>query len=82
MSQAALAEKLGVAQRTVSAWECGNTVPYGRIIPLAAALGISPEKLFAEPPTVMDLIKAYHAGYAECAASVTSAVRMNPPWSL
>lgn len=48
LTQAELGELLGVGNKTVSRWECGNYMPDLAIIPqLAAELGITVNELFA-----------------------------------
>ena len=72
LTQAALAEKLGVSNRSVSRWETGKTMPdYALLSPLCEALGISINELFAAeripPPSVphydanvLRILKEYH----------------------
>ena len=46
ISQAYLAETLGVSVQSVSNWECGNTMPdISQIVPLAAVLSVSTDYL-------------------------------------
>ena len=46
ISQAYLAETLGVSVQSVSNWECGNTMPdIAQIVPLAAVLSVSTDYL-------------------------------------
>ncbi len=48
LTQAELAERLGVTNKTVSRWECGNYLPDIAIMPeLAAELGVTLSELFA-----------------------------------
>jgi transcriptional regulator with XRE-family HTH domain len=48
LSQAALAEQLGVSQQTVSKWLTGETQPRVKLLPaLAEALGMEPTDLSA-----------------------------------
>lgn len=48
MSQAALADRLGVSQQTVSKWLTGETQPRVKLLPaLAEALGLEPTDLSA-----------------------------------
>lgn len=48
MSQAALANRLGVSQQTVSKWLTGETQPRVKLLPtLAEALGLEPTDLSA-----------------------------------
>ncbi len=50
LTQAALAEKVGVTQGTVSRWERGDCQPEHRLIPLiASALCTVPSVLFPYP---------------------------------
>ncbi len=56
-TQAELAEKLGVSNRSISRWETGKTMPdYSLLSPLCGALGLSVNELFAAermpPPPV------------------------------
>lgn len=72
MTQAELAEKLGVSNRSVSRWETGKTLPdYALLPPLCEVLGISVNELFAAeripPPSVpqydanvLRILKEYH----------------------
>ena len=47
-TQAELAEKLGVSNRSISRWETGKTMPdYSLLSPLCGALGLSVNELFA-----------------------------------
>jgi transcriptional regulator with XRE-family HTH domain len=60
MSQAALAEQLGVSQQTVSKWLTGETQPRVKLLPaLAEALHMAPTELSAAlvaraEPTTLD----------------------------
>ena len=70
-TQAELADRLGVSNRSVSRWETGKTMPdYSLLSPLCEALGISINELFAAermppPPApqydqnVLQIIKEY-----------------------
>src|SRR6478672_4722872 len=49
MTQAQLAKRLGVAERTVRMWETSSTVPRARRFALAAELGLGEN--FAQPET-------------------------------
>lgn len=47
MTQAELAERVGVSEKVVSKWECGETKPSAEVLPaLADAFGISIDALF------------------------------------
>ena len=60
LTQAQLAEKLGVSNKTVSKWENGKCMPdYGIIQPLCAELGISVSELMAGEEQPQDSIRAY-----------------------
>lgn len=60
LTQAQLAEKLGVSNKTVSKWENGKCMPdYGIIQPLCAELGISVSELMDGEEQVRDSIRAY-----------------------
>ena len=46
MTQRELAERLGVSNRTVSKWECGDGMPeLANLLPLCAALGLTADEL-------------------------------------
>ena len=48
LTQAAMAEKIGVSSKTISKWETGNGLPDVSLLqPLAAALGVSLSELLA-----------------------------------
>lgn len=60
LTQAQLAEKLGVSNKTVSKWENGKCMPdYGIIQPLCAELGISVSELMDGEEQARDSIRAY-----------------------
>lgn len=60
LTQAQLAEKLGVSNKTVSKWENGKCMPdYGIIQPLCAELGISVSELMDGEEQPQDSIRAY-----------------------
>lgn len=60
LTQAQLAEKLGVSNKTVSKWENGKCMPdYGIIQPLCAELGISISELMDGEEQPQDSIRAY-----------------------
>ena len=60
LTQAQLAEKLGVSNKTVSKWENGKCMPdYGIIQPLCAELGISVSELMDGEAQPQDSIRAY-----------------------
>lgn len=60
LTQAQLAEKLGVSNKTVSKWENGKCMPdYGIIQPLCAELGISVSELMDGEEQAQDSIRAY-----------------------
>lgn len=49
-TQSQLAEKLGVSQPAITAWETGSAFPRANMLPaIAAALGCSIDDLFADP---------------------------------
>jgi len=51
MTQAALAEQIGVSSKTISKWETGNGLPDISLLqPLAGALGVSLRELLAGSP--------------------------------
>lgn len=63
LTQAQLAEKLGVSNKTVSKWENGKCMPdYGIIQPLCAELGISVSELMDGEEQPQDSIRAYNEG--------------------
>ncbi len=63
LTQAQLAEKLGVSNKTVSKWENGKCMPdYGIIQPLCAELGISVSELMDGEEQPQDSIRAYDEG--------------------
>ena len=63
LTQAQLAEKLGVSNKTVSKWENGKCMPdYGIIQPLCAELGISVSELMDGEEQPQDSIRAYDDG--------------------
>ena len=46
LTQRQLAEALGVSNRTVSKWECGDGLPeLANILPLCALLGVTADEL-------------------------------------
>lgn len=48
LTQAALAQRLGVTHQAVSQWECGDTMPDIMLLPkLAATLGVTIDSLFS-----------------------------------
>lgn len=48
LTQAALAQRLGVTHQAVSQWECGDTIPDIMLLPkLAATLGVTIDNLFS-----------------------------------
>lgn len=60
LTQAQLAEKLGVSNKTVSKWENGKCMPdYGIIQPFCAELGISVSELMDGEEQPQDSIRAY-----------------------
>lgn len=60
LTQAQLAEKLGVSNKTVSKWENGKCMPdYGIIQPLCAELSISVSELMDGEEQAQDSIRAY-----------------------
>lgn len=60
LTQAQLAEKLGVSNKTASKWENGKCMPdYGIIQPLCAELGISVSELMDGEEQPQDSIRAY-----------------------
>lgn len=49
-TQSQLAEKIGVSQPAITAWETGSAFPRANMLPaIAAALGCSIDELFADP---------------------------------
>ena len=51
MTQRALAEALGVSDRTVSKWECGGGLPeLANLLPLCALLGVTAYELLRGGP--------------------------------
>ena len=63
LTQAQLAEKLGVSNKTVSKWENGKCMPdYGIIQPLCAELGIGVSELMDGEEQPQDSIRAYDDG--------------------
>ena len=60
LTQAQLAEKLGVSSRTVSKWENGKCMPdYGVIQPLCTELGVTVSELMDGEEQAQDSIRAY-----------------------
>ena len=46
LTQRALAEAMGVSNRTISKWECGEGLPeLANILPLCALLGVTADEL-------------------------------------
>ena len=51
LTQRALAEALGVSDRTVSKWECGGGLPeLANLLPLCALLGVTADQLLLGGP--------------------------------
>lgn len=60
LTQAQLAEKLGVSNKTVSKWENGKCMPdYGVIQPLCTELGVTVPELMDGEEQAQDSIRAY-----------------------
>ena len=60
LTQAQLAEKLGVSNKTVSKWENGKCMPdYGVIQPLCTELGVTVSELIDGEEQAPDSIRAY-----------------------
>ena len=60
LTQAQLAEKLGVSNKTVSKWENGKGMPdYGVIQPLCTELGVTVSELMDGEEQAQDSIRAY-----------------------
>lgn len=60
LTQAQLAEKLGVSNKTVSKWENGKCMPdYGVIQPLCTELGVTVSELMDGEEQEQDSIRAY-----------------------
>ena len=60
LTQAQLAEKLGVSNKTVSKWENGKCMPdYGVIQPLCTELGVTVSELMDGEEQAQDSIRAY-----------------------
>ena len=60
LTQAQLAEKLGVSIKTVSKWENGKCMPdYGVIQPLCTELGVNVSELMDGEEQAQDSIRAY-----------------------
>ena len=60
LTQAQLAEKLGVSNKTVSKWENGKCMPdYGVIQPLCTELGVTVSELMDGEEQAPDSIRAY-----------------------
>ena len=60
LTQAQLAEKLGVSNKTVSKWENGKCMPdYGVIQPLCTELGVTVSELMYGEEQAQDSIRAY-----------------------
>lgn len=60
LTQAQLAEKLGVSNKTVSKWENGKCMPdYGVIQPLCTELGVTVSELMDGVERAQDSIRAY-----------------------
>ena len=60
LTQAQLADKLGVSNKTVSKWENGKCMPdYGVIQPLCTELGVTVSELMDGEEQAQDSIRAY-----------------------
>ena len=60
LTQAQLAEKLGMSNKTVSKWENGKCMPdYGVIQPLCTELGVTVSELMDGEEQAQDSIRAY-----------------------
>lgn len=60
LTQAQLAEKLGISNKTISKWETGKCMPdYGIIQPLCKELGISVSELIDGEEAEPDSIRSY-----------------------
>ena len=60
LTQAQLAEKLGVSNKTVSKWENGKCMPdYGVVQPLCTELGVTVSELMDGEEQAQDSIRAY-----------------------
>ena len=76
VTQADVAEVLGVSQTTVSAWERGRIeISVGSLIDYAKAIGVSANSLYVPRPDRGDVEAAYAAGWEDCAAAVAKASR-------
>lgn len=74
VSQADVADALGVSQTTVSAWERGRIeISIGNLIDYAKAIGAPASSLYVPQPDRGDIEAAYAAGWDDCAAAVARA---------
>jgi transcriptional regulator with XRE-family HTH domain len=74
VTQADVAEALGIAQTTVSAWERGRiAISVGDLVAYAKALGVPASSLYVPRPDQGDIEAAYTAGWEDCAAAVAKA---------
>ena len=60
MTQRELAEAIGVSVQAISKWECGATPDISQILPLAAALDISPNMLLGYTDRYAQLDRGWH----------------------
>jgi transcriptional regulator with XRE-family HTH domain len=74
VTQADVAEALGISQTTVSAWERGRIeISTGSLIDYAKAVGVPASSLYVPRPGRGDIEAAYSAGWDDCAAAVARA---------
>lgn len=76
VTQADVAETLGISQTTVSAWERGRIeISIGSLIDYAKAIGVNASSLYVPRPDQGDIEAAYSAGWDDCAAAVAEATK-------
>jgi transcriptional regulator with XRE-family HTH domain len=74
VTQADVAEALGISQTTVSAWERGRIeISIGSLIDYAKAVGVPANSLYVPRPDRGDIEAAYSAGWDDCATAVAKA---------
>ena len=83
LSQDALAEAVGVSRQAISKWETGAAVPETtKLVPLAAALGVSVDWLLSEegPEEEADSSQEYDPGCFTYEDGAQSRPREDPDW--
>ena len=83
LSQDALAEAVGVSRQAISKWELGAAVPEtSKLVPLAAALGVSVDWLLSEegPEEEADSSQEYDPGCFTYEDGAQARPRGDPEW--